>query len=136
MKHLELRDGFLVGHRQIDAEHTHLVSLLNTCIDISNTHGHRDDFYAKFLEFEEAMRNHIKNEEAIMVELGYLDAGVDAEMHTKSMQAFRDLAIDCKLNINTDTILKQAIRTLLELMLKADLGLKSYLQQVSYQEPR
>lgn len=135
MKHLELREGLLVGHRQIDAEHVQLVSLLNACIDISNTRGHRDDFYAKFLEFEEAIRNHIKNEEAIMKELGYLDTDVDAEMHTKSMEAFRDLATDCKLNINTDIILKQAIQTLLELMLKADLGLKGYLQQIGYQEP-
>ena len=135
MKHLELRDGLLVGHRQIDTEHAQLVSLLNACIDISNTRGHRDDFHAKFLEFEKAMRNHIINEEAIMMELGYLDADVDTGLHAKGMQAFRDLAIDCTLNIDTETILKQTIRTLLELMLKGDLGLKSYLQQVGYQEP-
>lgn len=135
MEHFELRDGFLIGHRQIDAEHAQLVSLLNACIDISNATGHKDDFYAKFLEFEEAMRNHIENEEAIMMKLGYLDADVDAGMHQKGVQVFRDLVSDCQLNIDTDIIIKQAVRALLELMLKADLGLKGYLHQIGYQEP-
>lgn len=135
MKHFELRDGFLIGHRQIDMEHAQLVELLNACIDISNTQGSGYAFYAKFLELEEAMRNHIENEEAIMMELGYFDTDEDASLHEQGMQVFRDLAMDCKRNVSTDTILKYAVRTLLELILKADLGLKSYLHQIGYSEP-
>lgn len=135
MKHLELRDSFLIGHRLIDAEHAHAITLLNACIDISNANGSRADFAAKFLELEDAVRNHITNEDAIMVELGYLGADEEVDAHKKCAQAFGELAKDCQQNVSTEIILKQATRNLLELMLKTDLGFKDYLYQIGYSKP-
>lgn len=134
MKHFELRPGFLVGHRQIDSEHAELVALLNACIDIANANGDRTTFTAKFCEFEEAVRKHIVDEERIMMDLGYKDTNEDAGIHRESVTIFRELVDDCKRNVDTETILKQAIAALLEKMLKADLGLKGHLHKIGYQD--
>ena len=135
MKHFELRDSFLIGHRQIDAEHAHMVKLLNACIDISNTNANRADFSTKFLELGDAVRKHIINEEAIMTELGYLNVDTEINVHEKGIQVFGELVKDCRRNVSTEMILKQAVCNLLELMLKADLGFKDYLHQTGYPGP-
>ncbi|MFC1673956.1 bacteriohemerythrin [Pseudomonadota bacterium] len=134
MKHFELRPGFLVGHRQIDTEHAELVALLNACIDIANAGGDRAAFIAKFCEFEDAIRQHIIDEEIIMAELGYRDTDADAGVHQETTSIFHELVDDCKRNVDTDTILKQAVAALLEKMLKADLGLKGHLHKIGYQD--
>jgi len=132
VKHIELRDSFLIGHRQIDAEHAHMVTLVNACIDISNANGNRADFSTKFIELGDAVRKHMINEEAIMIEFGYLNVDKEIGVHEKGIQIFDELIKDCQSNVRTDMILKQAVRNLLELMLKADLGFKTYLHQIGY----
>ena len=135
MKHIELRDSFLIGHRQIDAEHAHMVTLLNACIDISNAKGNRADFSTKFLELGDAVGKHMINEEAIMIEFGYLNVDKEIGVHEKGIQIFDELVKDCQRNVSTEMILKQAVSNLLELMLKADLGFKDYLHKIGYSEP-
>lgn len=134
MKYFELRDSFLIGHRQIDVEHAQLVAHLNSCIDISKIEANRADFCAKFSEFVNAVQKHIVNEETIMMEFGYMGAGADKEVHERGAKIFHELATDCQCGIHADIILKQAVNTLLDLMLKADLGFKGYLQEIEYQD--
>lgn len=112
-----------------------MVTLLNACIDASNKGSDKAQFCAKFSEFEDAICEHIKNEETVMTGLGYFDSDADMESHKKGAQIFRELSKECQLNIETEVILKQATKALLELMLKTDLGFKAYLDQIGYQEP-
>ena len=126
MKHIELRDSFLIGHRQIDAEHAHMVTLVNACIDISNANGNRADFSTKFIELGDAVRKHMINEEAIMIEFGYLNVDKEIGVHEKGIQLFDELIKDCQSNVSTEMIFIQTVRNLLEMNLKGVWGDKTY----------
>lgn len=132
MKHLELRDTFLVGHAQIDAEHAHIIDLLNACIDIANADGDRDSFCAAFEAVEVALITHVEHEEAIMRKLGFTEG--DEAIHEQGRKLFRELAHDCRTTVAMHDILRQASGFLLEMILKSDLAFKSYLQHIDYAE--
>ena len=130
MNPIEFKDGFRIGHDQIDAEHAELIALINACIDTLNTSRGRLAFVARYDLFVENLQRHIVNEERIMRECGYEESHLEFELHHNALHLVEALSQDTKSGVSLEMIVSQTIRLVMEVILKADLPFKTHFENL------
>ena len=131
MKHLILSDAFLLDHPVLDAEHQHLVSLLNECIDITAEDSAADGLEAKVSELSAALRDHIEHEEAIMVDVAYHITEEEKRVHQDGMVQIANLQNQLSQGANGKDIVEELVGLIFDTFIKTDMGLKGHLPEVN-----
>ncbi|HEY9078821.1 hemerythrin domain-containing protein [Magnetovibrio sp.] len=137
MDHLTLNESMLVGHRQIDAGHAALVGLVNKCVDLVGNSVAAAELHTVLIELRDMFVRHIDEEETIMRDLGYPDMEVERNEHVDGMKRLNQLLDQCREGADLDELLREVSGLLLTVFIKSDMGFKSFLQSIDYQdEPR
>jgi len=85
-----LTDALMIGHPKIDAEHQHIVELLDDfrgSLEAGDDNGCAE----KIKQMGKAINSHFENEEKIMEELGYKRLDAHKAHHAKATQKFNAL---------------------------------------------
>ncbi len=132
MNKFELSSAFIIGQEKIDSDHLRLVKILNDMVDGIVK---RDVAYCqlKWEEFFTSLEQHLKDEEKIMHDFGFIHKNTSIE-HKKILTTMRDLGN----NGNSITDWKQCIYKmrdgLLTCILKEDLIFAEFLATIGYSE--
>ena len=130
MNRIDFRNSMLIGHPDIDAEHRELIDLINVCIDGLNTDAGRTAFVSTFERFYDALHDHVRHEEQIMEAYGFRETDQERRLHDDSLEVVGSLLEDAKGRVSLEGIVQQTVRMIVEVMLRADLPFKSYLQSL------
>ena len=125
-----LTDGLLVGHEQIDGEHAELVGILNDCIAIINAGGGVVDFRPRLNDLNESLRRHVRNEEALMADLGYEIAAAEHNYHQDGMARLATLCLHLDEGQDVHEFIADLKHLLVVTFLMSDMGLKAFIPEL------
>lgn len=132
MNHFQLPPALMTGHPVIDAEHAHLVALLNQLIDLSEVDD--DDGCAeKMGELTEALIGHLENEEKIMAGLKFYKPVEHKETHSLAFTKYEMLITGAERSGYGRSFTTELASLLLDGHIREDMIFKSYLQIINYQ---
>jgi len=134
MDHFILNESMRVGHRQVDAEHAILIGIVNQCVDLVAASATAEEFHEVLVELRRRLNQHIVEEEAIMVELGYFDIEGERKEHKNGLVRLNQLIEQCREGANLEVLLREVTGLLLSIFIKSDMSFKSFLQSIDYQD--
>jgi len=134
MDRLILNESMRVGHGQVDAEHALLIGIVNQCVDLVAASATAEEFHEVLVELRSRLNQHIVKEEAIMVELGYLDIEGERKEHKNGLLRLNQLIEHCREGANLEVLLREVTGLLLLIFIKSDMSFKSFLQSIDYQD--
>jgi len=134
MDHLILNESMRVGHGQVDAEHAILIGIVNQCVDLVAASATVGEFHEVLVELRSGLTRHIVEEEAIMMELGYLDLEGERKEHHNGLVRLNQLIEQCREGANLEVLLREITGLLLLIFIKSDMSFKSFLQSIDYQD--
>jgi hemerythrin-like metal-binding protein len=132
MAEIEISDGLIIGHAQIDAEHRALIDILNRCMELVDASAPIGEVMAEVLNLRTALVQHISNEEDIMSTLGYGDLALEQAEHIRGLAEFERLLELHKDGKNGKILVFEISGLLFDLFIRSDMGFKAYLQEIDY----
>tara|TARA_R110002096_G_scaffold151307_9_gene313791 strand:- start:9397 stop:9801 length:405 start_codon:yes stop_codon:yes gene_type:complete len=127
----ELTPAFFIGHKEIDADHAALVSLLNKMVDAYMA----EDLTAchdKWQQFCHKLEIHFATEVAIMQKFEFRESAGHEEEHQEIIKIAKSLGEGCTTLGGWETCLFTMRDSLLSLILKRDLKFAEHLVTIGY----
>jgi len=134
MDHLILNESMRVGHGQVDAEHAILIGIVNQCVDLVTASATVGEFHEVLIDLRSRLIQHIAEEEAILLELGYLDMEGERKEHRDGLVRFNQLIEQCREGVDLEMLLREIMGLLLLIFIKSDMSFKSFLQSIDYRD--
>ncbi len=132
MNKIELSSVFLIGHKEIDADHAELVEIIN---EMADGYLLKDASVCqqKWQEFCQKLDEHTINEERIMGEFGYFD-----DKHKDNHETILETVINLGKNSSTLADWNQCFfkmwNEILTQILNHDLYFAQYLAKIGYED--
>ncbi len=124
--------SLMIGHTQIDAEHEHILLLLDqfaNCLKTDDKEGCAE----KLGELTEALDSHLESEEKIMTGLGYPDIDNHRAQHQRARLKYLALIKKSQRDGFTSSFADDLIAILSQDLIFADMDFKAYLKKLACQ---
>lgn len=123
-----LTDALKIGNPQIDAEHEHIVVLINQFLDFLQA-GDDKGCAGKIDEITKAFKSHLINEEKIMEELGYYHLDEHKTEHITAVRKYNTLITNAQDNGYGGSFANELVSLFADFIIRVDMGFKMYLEK-------
>ena len=134
MNKTELSSAFLIGHKEVDADHEELINILNALIEVCEINDNdNDECYEKWQQFCDRLCQHFIDEEKIMRQFNFIDEEHEIE-HQTILKNFSTMGEKYKAQNNWEECIFEIRHSVLAQILRHDLKFAEHLVSIGYNE--